>query len=86
MKLKVGSKISWQWLGRSVHGSVQEVHHESITRTIKGKQITRHGSKEKPAYVVKSEAGNIALKLITELNKDSRKEKSNKDSPEMFKN
>ena len=48
-------------------GVVEEIYFESISKVIKGKTITRHGSKEKPAYLVRSEAGNIALKLETEL-------------------
>ncbi|AHZ84613.1 hypothetical protein Bb109J_c1922 [Bdellovibrio bacteriovorus] len=64
---KVHDKIQWQWLGRAITGTVEEVYLESVTRTIKGKKITRHGSPEKPAYLVKSDAGNEALKLHTEL-------------------
>ena len=85
MNFKVGAKVQCPWLGRPIYGVVEEVHHESITKTIKGKKITRHGSKEKPAYLVKSEAGNLALKLLTELKKDDRKKTSKKDTPEMFK-
>ncbi|ASD63615.1 DUF2945 domain-containing protein [Bdellovibrio bacteriovorus] len=64
---KVHDKVQWQWLGRAIVGTVEEVYLESVTRIIKGKSITRHGSPEKPAYLVKSEAGNEALKLHTEL-------------------
>lgn len=64
---KVHDKVQWQWLGRAIVGTVEEVFLESVTRTIKGKNITRHGSPEKPAYLVRSEAGNEALKLQTEL-------------------
>lgn len=64
---KVGSKIQWQWLGGVIKGTVKEVHLEPVTKTIKGKNIKRNGSPEKPAYLVESEAGNLALKLHTEL-------------------
>lgn len=66
---KKNDKVQWNYLGRAVLGTVEEVFRESITKTIKGKKITRHGSKETPAYLVKSEAGNIALKLESELQK-----------------
>ena len=85
MKLKIGSKVYWQWLGRPIYGVIEEIHFNSITKTIKGKNITRNGSKEKPAFLVKSEAGNIALKLISELKVDDRKKGTKKDTPEMFK-
>jgi hypothetical protein len=66
---KVGKKVEWKWLGGRVEGSVVEVHTEKIVRILKGKRITRNGSVENPAYVVKSEAGNLALKLGSELAK-----------------
>ena len=66
---KVGSKITWKWAGGVVHGTVEEVFMGPIEKEIKGKRIKRNGSVEKPAYVVKSVAGNIALKLHTELTK-----------------
>lgn len=78
---KKNQKVRWNYLGRAVHGTVEDVFLESITKTIKGKKITRHGSEEKPAYLVKSEAGNIALKLESELVKPA---KSTTKSPRMF--
>lgn len=64
---KAGSKVTWQWLGNPIHGNVKEIFFEPVTKSIKGKNIKRNGSKEKPAYLVESEAGNLALKLHTEL-------------------
>ncbi|MBS1972457.1 MAG: DUF2945 domain-containing protein [Bdellovibrionales bacterium] len=66
-KFKQKSKVEWLWLGKPVSGTVEEVYTESVTKEIKGKKITRHGTLEKPAYLVRSEAGNLALKLATEL-------------------
>ncbi|WP_413560824.1 DUF2945 domain-containing protein [Bdellovibrio sp. HCB209] len=82
-KFKKSSKVQWQWLGRPVLGTVEEVFKESVTKTIKGKKITRHGSEEKPAYLVKSEAGNLALKLETELSASKTKASATK-QPKMF--
>lgn len=82
-QFKKGSKIVWKWLGKSISGTVEDVFYDSITKTIKDKKITRHGSKEKPAYLVKSEAGNLALKLETELSPASNAK--NKSTPKMFK-
>lgn len=84
-KFKKASKIQWQWLGKAIHGTVEEVFKTSITKTIKGKKITRHGSEEKPAYLVKSESGNLALKLETELRAQSPKKTSSAAKPKMFK-
>lgn len=79
---KVGAKVQWKWLGRAIDGVVKEVHFKSISKTIKGKSIKRNGSKEKPAYLVESVAGNLALKLQSELTAPSPK--SMRATPKMF--
>jgi hypothetical protein len=76
MKFKIGSKVEWKWLGNVIKGVVREIHFESVTKVIKGKSIKRNGSKDKPAYLVESNAGNIALKLGSELNKTTSKIKN----------
>jgi Hypervirulence associated proteins TUDOR domain len=68
---KVNDKVAWKWLGGIVQGVVKEIYFESVVKVIKGKNIKRNGSKEKPAYLVQSEAGNFALKLQTELFKQA---------------
>ena len=84
-KFKKNSKVQWKWLGRPIDGTVEEIFLESVTKTIKGKKITRHGSTDKPAYLVKSEAGNLALKLETELQTPVAKTASkSKLKPTMF--
>ncbi len=79
---KIGDKVQWQWLGRAINGVVKEVHTKSISKVIKGKSIKRNGSPQKPAYLVESEAGNLALKLQTELSKSSSQ--SSRPTPKMF--
>ena len=66
-KFKVGQKVQWKWVGRSVQGVVEEIHTESIEKTVKGKAIKRNGSVENPAILVLSQSGNHALKLSSEL-------------------
>lgn len=83
-KFKKSSKVQWKWLGRPVYGVVEEVFKSSVTKTIKDKKITRHGSEELPAYLVKSEAGNLALKLETELSAANAKTSASA-KPRMFK-
>lgn len=84
-QFKKSAKVQWKWLGRPIDGVVEEVFKTSITKTIKGKKITRHGSDEKPAYLVKSEAGNLALKLETELFAAAKTTKVTASKPKMFK-
>jgi hypothetical protein len=79
------SKVRWQWLGKNIDGVVEEVFTTKVTRTIKSKKITRNASAENPAYLVRSEAGNLALKLETELKlPEKKKTTARKNSPKMF--
>ena len=84
MSFKVGSQVIWKWMGRPIKGEVLEVFHEPVTKEIKGKKIKRNASEEKPAYLVKSEAGNLALKLITELEAKSDKKLRYEDSDDRW--
>lgn len=52
-------------------------------KTIKGKKIVRNGSPENPAVLVLSDAGNEALKLMSELTR-SIKKKNQTNKPKMF--
>jgi hypothetical protein len=63
----IGTKVKWKWIGGTVDGVVEEIYEGPVEREIKGSKIKRNGSVEKPAYLVRSEAGNLALKLQTEL-------------------
>lgn len=85
MKFKKGSKVEWKWLGRPIQGTVQKSFTEPVVKVIRGKRIKRNGSKEKPAYLVKSSAGNLALKLESELIAQPKRKKSLWDDPALFK-
>ncbi len=81
----IGSKVQWRWLGRDILGVVKEVYTETIIKTIKGKAIKRKGSVENPAYLVESVAGNLALKLHSELKPASTAAaKGSRPTPRMF--
>lgn len=80
MKFATGAKVQWKWLGRNIQGKVLQSFTEPVVREIKGKKIKRNGSAENPAYLVKSDAGNEALKLGSELSKPAKA----KSTPKMF--
>ncbi len=82
-KYKKGTKVSWKWAGGVVEGTVEASYEETIKKEIKGKIITRHGSPDKPAYLVKSVAGNFALKLHSELFVSESKKSSVKKRPDI---
>jgi Hypervirulence associated proteins TUDOR domain len=64
---KVGDSVSWKWGNGKAKGQITETHTKDVTREIKGKEITRHGSKENPAYLIEQEDGDLVLKLNSEL-------------------
>ena len=81
----VGSEVQWKWMGRIIVGVIKEEFFEPVTKEIKGKKIKRNGSKDKPAYLVESEAGNLVLKLQTELIPHEKpKLKKSSVTPKMF--
>jgi hypothetical protein len=67
MALRKGSSVSWRWGQGVAEGKVAEIHHDTVTRTIKGSEITRKGSDADPAYVIEQEDGTTVLKLGSEL-------------------
>lgn len=68
-KFNKGDKVKWSWGNGTATGEVTDRYEEETTHTIKGKKITRKGSKDDPAYMVKQEDGDRALKLGSELSK-----------------
>lgn len=66
-KFKKEQNVAWKWPPGYVTGIVQEIFFESVTREIKGKRVTRHGTKENPAYLLLTKKGVNVLKLESEL-------------------
>ena len=69
MSIRKGSEISWRWGSGTATGTVRAVHRTSVTRTIKGSEITRHGSDDDPAYEIEQDDGTTVLKLRSEVDK-----------------
>ncbi len=67
MSIRMGTTVSWNWGPSAAEGEVTEVHHEEVTRTTKGSEIKRNGSKDNPAYVIEQEDGTIVVKLRSEV-------------------
>lgn len=65
--IRKGSTVSWKWGSSTAEGKITEVHQDKVTRTSKGKSISRDGSKDNPAYVIEQEDGTTVLKLRSEL-------------------
>ena len=65
--VKKGDDVEWTWGRGKAEGEVVQVHTEDVAKTIKGKTIKRHASKDEPAAEVKTAKGAIALKSASEL-------------------
>ena len=59
--------VKWDWGDGSAEGQVKERFEREVTRTLKGNEITRDGSEDNPAYLIKQEDGDEVLKLGSEL-------------------
>ena len=64
-----GSKVRWKWGQGYGHGVIKSGFEEKTTRKIDGKEVTRNGSKDDPAYYIDSDDGNNVLKLHSEIEK-----------------
>lgn len=67
-QIREGSPVSWDWGKGTAEGKVQSIHREKVTKKIKGSEVTRKGTQDNPAYLIKQEDGTEVLKLRSELN------------------
>ena len=65
--MKVGQKVRWHWGSGTAMGTVRKVVPETVTHTIKGSEITRHGTEDNPALEIEQEDGDRVLKLASEV-------------------
>lgn len=65
-----GDDVKWNWGPGQAEATVKEVHTERVERTIDGKEKTRNGSDDNPAYVLEQSDGQRVLKLHSELMPD----------------
>ena len=66
-KFRKDQHVTWSWGNGTATGQVEERFEEKVTRTIKGEEITRNGSEDDPAYLVRQDDGDRVLKLGSEL-------------------
>jgi hypothetical protein len=65
--IRIGTKVKWKWGQGYAEGKVEESHSESITITIKGTDVTRNGSDDNKALLIKQSDGDVVLKLESEV-------------------
>ena len=65
-----GDDVKWNWGQGQAEATVSEVHTDRVERKIDGKNQTRNGSEDNPAYVLEQSDGQKVLKLHSELMPD----------------
>ncbi len=65
--MRKGTQVSWKYGTGTATGKIESIHKESITRKLKGHDITRHGTAENPAFVIVQDNGDRVLKLKSEV-------------------
>lgn len=69
MSIGTGDKVEWNWGDGTATGTVDKTYTRSVTRTIKGTEVTRNGSDDDKALYIKQEDGDAVLKLASEVSK-----------------
>ncbi|MCA0910498.1 DUF2945 domain-containing protein [Qipengyuania gaetbuli] len=59
--------VKWDWGNGMAKGQIKERFEREVTRTLKDSEVTRDGSEDNPAYLIKQEDGDEVLKLGSEL-------------------
>ncbi len=67
--IKKGTEVKWKWGNGYATGKVEKTYTESVTRTIKGTEVTRNGSDDNKALFIKQEDGGKVLKLESEVDR-----------------
>lgn len=59
--------VQWNWGSGTAKGQIKERFEREVTRTLKDSEVTRDGSEDNPAYLIRQEDGDEVLKLGSEL-------------------
>jgi hypothetical protein len=73
--MRKGTTVTWKYGTGTASGKIEEVHKESITKKIKGSDITRNGTADNPAFVIVQENGDKVVKLQSEVTAATAKKK-----------
>lgn len=65
--MRKGTTVTWKYGTGTATGKIVETHPQSVTRKLKGAEITRHGTPDNPAYLIEQTDGSQVLKLRSEV-------------------
>lgn len=67
--MRKGTRVSWKYGTGTAKGKIEQTFTESVTRKIRGSDITRNGTPDNPAYLIEQDNGDRVLKLQSEVNR-----------------
>tara|TARA_R100001129_G_C5221203_1_gene219712 strand:+ start:394 stop:624 length:231 start_codon:yes stop_codon:yes gene_type:complete len=59
--------VRWDWGNGTAKGQIKERFEREVTRTLQGSEITKNGTEDNPAYLIRQEDGDEVLKLGSEI-------------------
>jgi ABC-type sulfate transport system substrate-binding protein len=62
-----GTQVKWKWGSGTATGKVQETYTKTVTKTIKGTDVTRNGEQGNKALYIKQDDGDYVLKSENEV-------------------
>ncbi|MEM8824453.1 MAG: DUF2945 domain-containing protein [Pseudomonadota bacterium] len=68
MSFQTGDEVTWNWGNGTGRGTVKQIYTDTISKTIKGTEVTRNASDDDPAYLIEQDDGDRVLKSGSELN------------------
>ena len=70
-KYQKDTYVEWDWGNGTASGQVAESFEREVERTLQGSKVSRNGSDDDPAYLIRQEDGEEVLKLHSEVRKQA---------------
>lgn len=70
-KYSENDQVSWKWGQGTAEGKISEIYYSKKTVSIDGNNISKDGTKQNPALLIKQEDGQRVLKLASEIEKSN---------------
>ncbi len=67
MSLSTGDRVAWSWGNGTGTGTIKQIYTDTVTKTIKGTDVTRNATNDDPAYLIEQEDGDRVLKSSSEV-------------------
>ncbi len=65
--IRKGTEVQWKWGSGIAKGKVEETYTSSVTKTIKGTEVTRNGDQDNKALYIQQDDGDYVLKSESEV-------------------